>query len=289
MLVRLSLYAALVALFLLWVLDFGAGLVQKIVYWPFAKTENGIYIINATAALLVVGTILGVFWVPLAIQLSYSAGPAKVAEVSCFLIIGSFIILSLPVTFAVCRVFENPGVPGKQISRDLVAYNRHGFAHLFGYKVAVSVLAFVFSVVLVITAVLYGVFGIASVVGFMAIPISIARCFLRALWKYGTMSNHWPCLLMTLAVTTISAIVFQDNLHGVLLWLIALGTGTVAGLMTELSRLAAKWITSSAPRAIAWARQTVNDPFDDMLVPLWNKHWSWLSPYFFDWNPVAAN
>ncbi|MDP3727791.1 MAG: hypothetical protein Q8R35_04130, partial [bacterium] len=82
--------------------------------------------------------------------------------------------------------------------------------------------------------------------------------------------DHWPCFLMTLSVTAISAWLTRAYLDGAMLWVVAVATGSAAGTITEWLRRAAGALISRSPSLEVFLWQPFGDRLGSSFDALFN-------------------
>lgn len=81
-----------------------------------------------------------------------------------------------------------------------------------------------------------------ALLAIVTIPAITSVTFMVSLWKIAQRSAHWWCFVVTLVVTTTSAIMFYDKFNNeLILWLVALCTGLVSGIVSESLRRFGLW------------------------------------------------
>ena len=261
---------------------------RNIAMWPFKEPIHGVYIHTWTAAVCFVGFLVWLL-APVSLYFVYNFdNPRNNYSGGFGFNIFGFCALFLPVF---CSIFQ--GLPNERLERvrqrDLARYNRHGFLYHIAYKFVEMVKHFALIVLWECLAFLYIVFGFIAVVLFMALPIVFAMWSVRVVWYFATKRQHWLCFSVTLVVTTASAILTRNHLHGVGLWIIAVATGCASGFVSELVRRKLEGILVAKPAVIEWASRKIEEPIGDFLVPIWKKYYSWTRKYMIDWIPVPFN
>jgi hypothetical protein len=110
-------------------------------------------------------------------------------------------------------------------------YSRQGPVLQVVKSVAQHLLAMVTIVGLLLAMVFVLCGGFVSLVLFIFVTL-----LMNALWIASSRHEHLLCVTVTLIVTVISAIVCNTYMHGIGLWLVALTTGVLSGLLTEALR-----------------------------------------------------
>lgn len=99
---------------------------------------------------------------------------------------------------------------------------------------------------LALGAVCFTLVGTVALVGLM---LACIGALILVLARSSARRDHWLCFAVTLIITTASAFALRTRLEGMMLYIIALGTGTVSGLVSEAVRRAAlTWSASRSPR-----------------------------------------
>ena len=110
-------------------------------------------------------------------------------------------------------------------------YSRQGPVLYAVKSVLQHLLAMVATMAMFLIAIFVLFGGVASVLLFLLISL-----FMNALWIASSRHEHLLCVTVTLFVTVTSAILCTNYMHGVGLWLVALITGILSGLATEVVR-----------------------------------------------------
>lgn len=266
-------------------------LIWAIVRWPMKHTMNGVYLTTAVAVLIFLTVLAVPIWYQFCVWW-YDPNNDVNGQLGSAKILGSVFLLLIPTFFAAGVAFL--GSPDKNelhgFYSDWERYDRYGLAGTLGYKFMVMSRQFILFFVYECLGLAYIALGIVSVLGFMVLPMLFTMWLLRALWHFSTMKNHWLCFGVTLTVTTISALLMGSHIHGVGLWLVAMATGSVAGLMSELVRHGLSVVLSAKPAVMAFANRDFGiDPFETLIVSMWKKRYSWLHRYIVGWVPVHLN
>ena len=95
----------------------------------------------------------------------------------------------------------------------------------------------------VISMLIYWITLGGAVLAIIVIPTATFMIFMIGLYRVALQSAHWWCVGITLTVTALSAFIFYDNFNNeMFLWVTALCTGTISGLVTEmLCRVGVWW------------------------------------------------
>ena len=74
--------------------------------------------------------------------------------------------------------------------------------------------------------------------GFIGVcPLMVATAFAEGFYRVATRAGHWLCLGVTMIVTGISWFFYHESFaDSRIMWMVALGTGTVSGGITEIVR-----------------------------------------------------
>lgn len=261
-----------------------ACLMVRATRWPFKHPMNGVYLATTAALICFIGLLVR-FAFPLCYSWMLSASGTNDGSWVIFMLFAFVFPLCLPVTASIVIAFNLQDM--RSFYEDWQRYNRYGLLFHIGYKFLQISKAFALMVLWECLGLTYVVLGLVAVLGFMALPISIAKATLRVLWHFANMANHWLCFIITLTVTISSALLMQRYLHGIGLWVVAMGTGCVAGLASEAARRIMQTVLSMKPAVMTFAnRKCGDDPIDELLVPLWKKNYSWLHKYIVGWIPV---
>ena len=114
--------------------------------------------------------------------------------------------------------------------------------------------------------------GVASVVLFL-----VVSAIANALWIASSRHEHLLCVTVTLIVTVTSAIVCNGYMHGVGLWILALTTGLLSGLLTEGVRRAVIFVFNNTV-LYKFLGDTIGDPdrpeYLEFGVTKWQV-WRW--------------
>jgi hypothetical protein len=110
-------------------------------------------------------------------------------------------------------------------------YSRQGPV-LYAVKSVVQHLLSMTTIVAMLFMTVLALFGgVASLLLFLLISL-----FMNALWIASSRYEHLLCVTVTLIITITSAILCSGYMHGIGLWFVALTTGVLSGLTTEMVR-----------------------------------------------------
>lgn len=134
-------------------------------------------------------------------------------------------------------VDENILVKMSNFYRLLEEYANLGGIRFFFKKLS-SMFLFEFSFFLLMGAIsAYWFVAFVLLASFWAIPIVFLIGALRGMYKITKRPNHWLCVVVTLAVTLIVGFTTREYITNVYaLWIVALLTGIVSGVLTEWIR-----------------------------------------------------
>lgn len=257
--------------------------------WPFKHHMNGVYLVTATAAAIFAAGLIYVVFTA-SYNLTIPTGLEEDVRLTV-LIVPLIVVLFLPISSAILTAF-NCADPNDDIGmirafyKDWERYDRHGLFYHLGYKLVVMIKVCSAGLLWEVLGLAYIATGLVAVVAFMAIPIGITKATLRVLWQMTNRTNHWLCFAVTLTITTASALLLAQYLHGTGLWLVALLTGSMAGIASEVARRFVATLLILKPTVMAFANRKCEDPIDELIVPLWKNNWSWLRKYFIGWIPM---
>ena len=255
--------------------------------WPFKHPMNGVYLSTVAALICFLG-LIGTFVFPLCYSWMLSGSGMNDGSWIIFMLFAFVLPLCTPVAASIVVAFNLQNM--RSFYKDWQRYNRFCLLWHMTYKFLQISKVFTLMVLWECLGLTYIVLGLVAVLGFMAVPISIAKTTLRVLWRFANMTNHWLCFIMTLVVTISSALLTQGYLHGAGLWIVAMGTGCMAGLASEAARRFVHTVLSMRPTVMTFANRKCGDnPIEELIVPLWKKNYSWLHKYVVGWIPVPID
>ena len=118
-----------------------------------------------------------------------------------------------------------------------------------GYAVYILLVTFgsMFAIVMLLVAVIL----------FMGCIVILG--FFRALYVVAHYEGHWLCFGVTLITTTSMALSIQDFLSGAMLWIVALATGCLSGVCSEIVRRGIGWFYRRFPMALEFVYRTFDE------------------------------
>ncbi len=108
-------------------------------------------------------------------------------------------------------------------------------------------------------------FGSMCAVVMLPVAVILFMCcivilgFFRALYIVAHYEGHWLCFGVTLITTTIMALSTQDILSGVMLWIVALATGCLSGVCSEMVRRGIDLFYKRFPMALEFVYRTFDE------------------------------
>lgn len=263
--------------------------VKKAVLWPFQDRRNVITIGNVIAVIIFLTIIVYAFlYVSLPIAYGYVDDPRQ--DFLAVLVLQGFawiIALATPVTLGIaCGVDGHRKEEKEPVThhiRDYSWYTRHGLLAYMARKLSLIAAYFLLVLLWEVLEVAYLLLGVVSVLFLMTVTIVAAMFAVCGLWRFAAARSHWPCFIATLTVTLVTALSFGTKLEGTYLWTAALLTGFAAGAASELAHRSLASFLVRRPRLIKWARKKIDDPIDDLIVPLWKSYHRPLRKYMVGW------
>lgn len=160
--------------------------------------------------------------------------------------------------------FVNRDMNKEVFKKNYRAIRKNGIIRFFLFKTSSFIIEGVFLIPIFSVAIFLGL-----ILGFFGwIWFGVVYGFLKTLRFVFTKTNHIPCYTVTLLTTLASAYVFQPVIQEpVRLWLVALSTGIVAGLLTEGCRRLYLWCAERIPFLVHAANQKT----EEYSTAMWGK------------------
>ena len=156
-------------------------------------------------------------------------------------------VCSLTISVTVPAVtFETGEKALRARRRRYLVFGRRGAAYFFLNDLVAMFRIEGMAVVMMALVVIYWVIAGSIFLSVLFLPIAAFVYALRGILALATSKQHLLCLGTTLVVTIASAWVFRDLLQGTSLWLVALATGAVSGMTSEVVRqVVITWVDES--------------------------------------------
>jgi hypothetical protein len=222
--------------------------------WVRANPIAAIRLLTWVGAILVILAVLtyGYFTV------AKAWSSAKLSNAGSIRWYANLAITGLMVTMTIFQLyFPTSFTPWKtRFERSRLYLRKHGIIKFFLLK---TLGIFIESVLLVLFSLSF--FGLGTAALFVGwIWFGLVYSLLKMLWFVFTKTNHMLCFVVTIITTGTTAYLFEPSVYEpVRLWLLALATGAVAGLLTEGSRRLYLWCTKKIPFLAHAAKQSTRE------------------------------
>jgi len=231
-----------------------------IVRWIKKHPANRIYLLRAAAIVLYSVINIFVVLIPLFKVFHHAAAGQENAALFFFWLILLAFAATSPVALYGMRGEDNPILKMRYFYRDIEKYDKFGGFYFFIrewthlHKMQFYLLVVGGSGVICMVAA-----GLLFLAAFL-IPFAAFIGIAKGIYRLAIRPNHWLCLGMTVAVTSvIAALSYQYLSSHAMIWSAALASGVLSGIATEFARkLVARFFQAYRP-AYALAAKPVYD------------------------------